>query len=165
MGGLPGKVRKEKINRLPVKAKRTDFCFKERTPCQLIFLKHSNLMYILFKTHWWNPLHSLTGHQPTFLSSSLFKNKNKNKNKNSISATHIYTFLLPLFLCIILAQSDMFHRSAKKTFSICSNVTSCIMYYSKQSYSFLCSSLIPVFKWNFTLYHYQHPSNWKVSEY
>ena len=29
MGGVAGEVRKEKINRVPVMAKRTDFCFKE----------------------------------------------------------------------------------------------------------------------------------------
>lgn len=105
-----------------------DSRFKERTPCQLIFLQHSNLTYILFKTHWRNSLHSSAGHQPTFLSSPC------KKKKDSISATHIYTFIFP---CIILAQSDIFHRSVNKTFSICSNVTSCIMHYSKQSYLFL----------------------------
>ena len=103
-----------------------DFCFKERTSCQLIFLQHSNLIYILFKTHWWNSLHSSAGHQPTFLSSPLKKKKKRLHFSN--------TFLFP---CIILAQSDIFHRSVNKTFSICSNVTSCIMCYSKQSYLFL----------------------------
>ena len=129
-----------------------EFCFKERTSCQLIFLQHSNLIYILFKTHWWNSLHSSAGHQPTFLSSPL------KKKKDSISATHFFSHVS--FLPKVIYFID---QSTKHSVSV--QMLPLVLCVILSSPIYFCSSLIPVFKWNFTLYHYQHLSSWKVNEY